>query len=201
MQCIALSAILLTKHLAGPPGNPLAGLLQVDDPDRALGRPNNADGQRVVAAIEQAAMGALAELARDHLARVVRETYWLMYSQQVNNQPVGVDNTVPQDLIDKSDQALCPAEHLLQCNDQQCRGSGGRCTTKDLKNCQCSDDEGRCPDDETLMPACPNCGGSIGGGKCIGGDGFKAGCDCWEDENPAPYRLDRGSVLWKNDEL
>lgn len=188
IRCIVQAAVSLLFAMRDGPVAELAG---GNDPGHALMRPADPGGLQALNQIEQqvAPLQRQVGFAAGEFAVVVRRAYWLAYDQQVGNHVLGTDTRIKKQDMDTSDQGACPTKEYLKCSNQVCKGTNGRCGDGDFKNCECSDDEnqGNCPSDD-LIPECENCGGDAGGQKCVGGGGIKAGCNCWNDNNPEPFQ-------------
>lgn len=111
------------------------------------------------------------------LAVLQRKAAAIAYYREGYGQDISTDIRLRKEDQDQSDQGLCPTKESTPCNDPECKGNNGKCTTDDLKNCDCADDVA-CPSD-ALEPECRHCGGDVGGGKCKGAPGIKQGCTCW----------------------
>lgn len=108
-------------------------------------------------------------LNQQQLQAVRNVAYWQAFNRLIRLQHDGQVVRVSEDDINFQ---YCPPKKNLDCANQSCKGTNGKCADDSLlKGCECGDDDdddngGSC--DAKVETACSNCGGDDGSGKCKG---------------------------------
>lgn len=165
VACLLVLTVELVRNMVT---GPLAQWVRVNLNNRNVA-PAGAGAAVVLAEAENqlAPLQQQVDLPQQQWQAIRNMAYWEAFNRLVRLRQDGQVVKISEDDINLQ---YCPPKKNLDCANQSCKGSNGKCADSPLEGCDCGagDDEDNGSCDAKVQTACDNCGGDDGKSRCRG---------------------------------